>query len=406
MGLFSNFPYTNFHELNLDWILKSNKKAVEDSANAVKTASDAYEYATTYPQSDDFKKAISDTIQKFVDDGTIEDIIATQFYPKLQVAEYSSFLTVGSSGCVCKTINEAIALVKTYPEGKRNVGIIIMPGYYAEEIVEPDLFGMGFFGVGMPKIAYPSIYPHSPLYSAGEATFVGISFIAQNSSSNSYAVHIESQIYDTRTAFKFYNCRFESSGQSACGMGFGKSAEAEFWNCMCIGVNGVYAHNYPVANSDTSALRMFNCSLYGRERDIVLDDSLRMQGDTTGSSALSLSFGGCRGYSGKVLFNDGATAKTGLYGQLPNRLTLERTSINTLPGVDVFRSRFTVQGVYLGTGAYAFIPSTVILKEYNVEKVLEDGVTQKEFLVVEDTNCIRVTTTTTNPNLSIVYIPK
>ena len=30
MGIFENFPYTNFHDLNLDWLLKLTKKNSED----------------------------------------------------------------------------------------------------------------------------------------------------------------------------------------------------------------------------------------------------------------------------------------------------------------------------------------------------------------------------------------
>lgn len=54
MGLFENFPYTNFHNLNLDWIIKvlknavaeleeiqTNWEGVRDTANTAKTTADA-----------------------------------------------------------------------------------------------------------------------------------------------------------------------------------------------------------------------------------------------------------------------------------------------------------------------------------------------------------------------------
>lgn len=34
MGLFENFPYTNFHELNLDWIIKT-MKALDEKVNSI-----------------------------------------------------------------------------------------------------------------------------------------------------------------------------------------------------------------------------------------------------------------------------------------------------------------------------------------------------------------------------------
>lgn len=33
MGLFEQFPYTNFHELNLDWILKNQKSVINELQN-------------------------------------------------------------------------------------------------------------------------------------------------------------------------------------------------------------------------------------------------------------------------------------------------------------------------------------------------------------------------------------
>lgn len=34
MGLFENFPYTNFHELNLDWVIKT-MKALDEKVNSI-----------------------------------------------------------------------------------------------------------------------------------------------------------------------------------------------------------------------------------------------------------------------------------------------------------------------------------------------------------------------------------
>lgn len=33
MGLFEQFPYTNFHELNLDWLLKNQKTVLQELQN-------------------------------------------------------------------------------------------------------------------------------------------------------------------------------------------------------------------------------------------------------------------------------------------------------------------------------------------------------------------------------------
>lgn len=45
MGLFEHFPYTNLHELNLDWILFKVKKNTEDTADAAADATAAKDTA-------------------------------------------------------------------------------------------------------------------------------------------------------------------------------------------------------------------------------------------------------------------------------------------------------------------------------------------------------------------------
>lgn len=46
MGVFEQFPYTNFHELNLDWIIaelkKLDKKVNEDLQEIIQASADAY----------------------------------------------------------------------------------------------------------------------------------------------------------------------------------------------------------------------------------------------------------------------------------------------------------------------------------------------------------------------------
>ena len=44
MGLFEHFPYTNFHELNLDWILSQTKKLAEDSSELLASFEDLKNY--------------------------------------------------------------------------------------------------------------------------------------------------------------------------------------------------------------------------------------------------------------------------------------------------------------------------------------------------------------------------
>lgn len=363
MGFFNNFPYTNFHDLNLDWILKSSRKAVDDSAKAVEIATESKDYITNYINSDDFKNAVGGAVQQFVDSGEIENIIADQFYPQLQVAEYSSFLTVGSAGCVCKTINEAISLVKTYPENKRNVGILIMPGAYHEEIVEQDLYGMGFFGIGKVNVEYNSVYPHAPVFCGGEGFFFNINFTALSSNYNSYAMHGEAQSYHNATKLTFINCTFISSGLSAVGIGTGENHEYTFESCMFISMNkaAFYCHNYPAAHNGTGVVRCNNCKLYNNSATasaITIDDSAKLAGVTEKHSYMAISFSNCvSGGTQTVLFNDGNTVKSGVYNS--TNIAVDLSSRNTLAGVSVDNCLFQIHGFYPAASGNCVIGTTI-----------------------------------------------
>ena len=363
MGFFNNFPYTNFHDLNIDWILKSSRKAVDDSAKAVEIATKSKEYITDYINSDDFKNAVGDAVQGFVDSGEIENIIADQFYPQLQVAEYSSFLTVGSAGCVCKTINEAISLFKTYPENRRNVGILIMPGLYNEEIVETDLYGMGFFGIGKVDVEYNSVYPHAPIFCGGNGVFFNINFRALNSNYSSYAMHGEAQSYSNETKLTFINCKFQSDGLSAIGIGTGSNHEYNFDSCRFISINkpALYCHNYPKAHSGIGVIRCNNCLLYNNSTSvatIAVDDSAKLGGITEERSYMFLNFSNCSsGGTQTVVFNDGNVVKSGVYNSA--NILVESSSRNTLAGVSYDNCLFQIHGFYPAQSGNCVIGTTI-----------------------------------------------
>lgn len=363
MGFWEQFPYTNYHEFNLKWILEQTKKASNNSEYAVKTSNSAKEYVESYTTSDEFRNIVSDSIREFVDNGVIVDIISNEFYPKLQIAEYSSFLTVGKNGCVCKSINEAIALVKTYPENKRNVGILIMPGVYQEEIVEQDLYGMGFLGVGKVNVVYNSVYPRAPVFCGGEGLFFNINFTAFNSNYNSYAMHGEAQSYSNATRLTFINCTFQSNGLSAVGIGTGADHEYNFDNCKFISINkpAFYCHNYPAAHNGMGAVRCNNCVLYNNSTTacaIAIDDSAKLAGVTAEHSYMTISFSNCVGGNTQtVFFNDGDVVKSGVYNS--TNILVEPSSRNTLAGVSVDNCLFQIHGFYPAASGNCVIGTTI-----------------------------------------------
>lgn len=64
MGLFEHFPYTNFHELNIDWLLRELKKAGAQIEDLEKFIHDL-----------DIPEDVKQIMDEWLEDGTIEDLI-------------------------------------------------------------------------------------------------------------------------------------------------------------------------------------------------------------------------------------------------------------------------------------------------------------------------------------------
>lgn len=75
MGLFDNFPYTNFHELNLDWvirILKALDKSVDVLTTDVKTLTDEVE---NFIENADIPGVVRDELLAMYDDGRLAELV-------------------------------------------------------------------------------------------------------------------------------------------------------------------------------------------------------------------------------------------------------------------------------------------------------------------------------------------
>ena len=84
MSIFSQFPYTNFHELNTDWLLKEVKRLAEDWA-AVNTQWDTMQqmmddletYIRDYFENLDVSDEVQTIIDGYLNDGTITQMCST-----------------------------------------------------------------------------------------------------------------------------------------------------------------------------------------------------------------------------------------------------------------------------------------------------------------------------------------
>lgn len=82
MGLFENFPYTNFHRMNLDWLLTEMKRLIEEWAdmqqnfNDLETAfQDLKNYCENYFATLDLSQEVSDVLDRMLADGDLDPII-------------------------------------------------------------------------------------------------------------------------------------------------------------------------------------------------------------------------------------------------------------------------------------------------------------------------------------------
>lgn len=73
--MFNKYPYTDFHELNLDWLLKVIKKAVSEIETDTKTIEELVEYVNNYFKNLDVSEEISAKIDQMVEDGTFEQLL-------------------------------------------------------------------------------------------------------------------------------------------------------------------------------------------------------------------------------------------------------------------------------------------------------------------------------------------
>lgn len=87
MGIFRQFPYTNFHEINLDWLLNEMKKITADwirynttwddwKTNTDQKFEELQKYVEDYFDNLDIKTEIVNQFNILMDVGYFDDIIA------------------------------------------------------------------------------------------------------------------------------------------------------------------------------------------------------------------------------------------------------------------------------------------------------------------------------------------
>ena len=295
MGLFNNFPFTNFHELNLDWVLKG----VTDANNEIeKTNTVLQKVSEGVTDANNEIEKTNTVLQKVIDKVNTLD-------PDNPITSDTNkrILTVGASGCDHTTINSAISAASTYATAAAPVNIIICEGEYDESIYLRGISNINLFGIGAVTVHSNVSYPYAALYLAGRSFISGIMFINDG---DGYACHIEYQDSGTETEnITFYNCGFtvNSSTRAGLGCGLGINNKVEFFNCYFNNngtAPGLYLHGYPRNIISNSSAVFKNCKFSSAGTNALsVDDVSRMYGAT--NSKIKLTFNGC-GITGKLTY--------------------------------------------------------------------------------------------------------
>lgn len=112
---FEQFPYSNFHDLNLDWIISEVKKAIEGfKALSAKTddfettLNNALEYINNYFKNLDVQEEINNKLEEMKKNGELADIIAAF----LKAPNY--YLSVQSMVADTSITNNSVAITASY----------------------------------------------------------------------------------------------------------------------------------------------------------------------------------------------------------------------------------------------------------------------------------------------------
>lgn len=146
------YPYTDFHEMNLDWTMQTAKKAGEDSAEALETANDASEKVDDFIENLDLQEEVDTKINEMTADGSLNDILdpVTEQTVSDWLAQHigpttpavDNTLTIAGAAADSKTVGDILetALITRYTlTGNDDMNAVTQTGiYYVQANDYPD----------------------------------------------------------------------------------------------------------------------------------------------------------------------------------------------------------------------------------------------------------------------------
>lgn len=259
------WPYTNVHELNLDWLIAKVREGEVKLEQLPETVRETVEEELKKLGLEGFDKIPGQVAELQTD---VSDLQTSLNNLSAEVNADRCYLTVGPLGCQYKTITEAVNAGKQLiTDGKTNkIDVLIFSGNYVESINLLNNPGISFVGLGNPSIRGTKEYPEAALFVTGECSFKGITF--ESYVSGTYAVHIEDSTATVHGTVHFNDCRFYGD-IAGIGAGLGGGSGLSMHNCVSSGVNGrgAYFHNQPTAGGAQSSVEIIN-TLFGGELSV------------------------------------------------------------------------------------------------------------------------------------------
>lgn len=362
---YENFPYSNFHELNADWILEQVRECVKKVADLGLSFEELKEYVNNYFSSLDVDGSIAKEIQLLIDNGTMGALINQTLLGEINAKVDSvsalvskayvsggQILTVGKHGGVMfESISSAVDYaVNNGVSSEKPFTILIEPGLYEEQLVLMNVHGLNFIGTGSiyPNnsvlIRYNGAYPDCVIHAEGDITFKNIR--VQNTNGSTYAVHVDPVDRGTTGVVEFRDCRIQ--GTTAVGYGSGINTQLRLINCQLVGGGDVlYAHNSAYPNRSGQFLFVVGCYFnHTSGKAVMIDDAGYSNGGV--SSVMTVIFSGnYTDYAGylNIQFRKATGVQSTWKSYLPNddaniRCGTGCANNSGIPGLNVIENHF------------------------------------------------------------------
>lgn len=147
---FEQFPYTNFHELNLDWIVSEIKRLTIEFAKLDGDFKDLKEYVEDYFASTDFAQLVNDKLDEMLADGSLASLFASYTFRTYNTMTDAIADTLLIDGSTIETLgyyalnDDGGAIYKISSTADNELSVLLANGLYANFVGEkasPLYFG-------------------------------------------------------------------------------------------------------------------------------------------------------------------------------------------------------------------------------------------------------------------------